>query len=303
MFCINCGKEVKDEDAFCGYCGQPTNGGNEGIDSNLSGNLNNNNVNGSMNTTVNNFNKVVSENTFKIGKILKIYFKNPLKFFEEFKGQDLLKESVIMLIVLAIFNGIINLIERSAIISSIMRSVNNMANVFTAGTSSYNARGDVNGMQTVLNTIIDRGQIFLFGILYAAIFIGATTLIILILNATIFKNKMLIKDIFFISTMSYIPVVLGMVVGAIITYLSFGLGIVFIVVGYLAGAITLFNGIKKYSEENENKVFVIMLIYFAVILIISFFVVQYQTKETVLNVIQNIGKSKNSAFSIINGLF
>lgn len=291
MFCINCGKEINDNDAFCQFCGQSTDIGTNKDVSNMSRNIDSGN-----------FNKYAHKNTIKMGGILKSYFKRPITFFEEFKGQNLLKESIIMVVILALLNGIVNLIESSAIVTSLMKSLNKISSLVGAA-SSYNTYGQINSIQTVLDTLIDKGQLFFFGIVYAAIFIGATTLIVLILNATILKNKISFKDIFFISTMSYLPVIIGMLVGSVITYLSIGIGILFVLVGYLAGAITLFNGIKKYSEENENKVLFIMLIYFAIILITMLFVIQYQTKEFVLKIIQTIYTSRNPFNSLADGLF
>ena len=104
-----------------------------------------------------------------------------------------------------------------------------------------------------INAMVDNKDIFLNGAIQVLVIMVVTAIILAILNAIILKNKIKPIDIIFISTASYIPLVLSMAVASIATLISIIFGLLILASGYILSFITLYSGIRQISDEKNDK--------------------------------------------------
>jgi hypothetical protein len=266
MFCKNCGNEILNGDRFCGVCGcQQSEAG--GIPRGGYARV-----------------KAVDAGLIKL---CKNYFIKPVSFFSELKGEELLKSSIALLIGLPIIYGILNILYASAFLNSIFSMIQKLPQILASAkiiSEQEAARGSQELMmsnemleaKSKINALIDNKDIFLSAFAHLFIIMILTAIILAILNATILKNKINLVDILFLSTASYIPLVISMVLASIVTFISIVFGLLILLSGYALSFITLYSGIKQISEENRDKVFIIITILFVLCsALLSIVIVKY----------------------------
>ncbi|OOM79058.1 zinc ribbon domain-containing protein [Clostridium sp. BL-8] len=266
MFCKNCGNEVLDGDKFCGVCGCQQS------------------ETGSMPRSGHTRIKVVDAGLIKL---CKNYFIKPVSFFSELKGEELLKSSIALLIGLPIIYGILNILYASAFLNSIFSMIQKLPQILASAkiiSEQEAARGSQELMmsnemleaKSKINALIDNKDIFLGAFAHIFIIMILTAIILAILNAIILKNKINLVDILFLSTASYIPLVISMALASIVTFISIIFGLLILFSGYALSFITLYSGIKQISEENRDKVFMIITILFVLCsALLSIVIVKY----------------------------
>lgn len=266
MFCKNCGNEVLDGDKFCGVCGCQQS------------------ETGSMPRSGHTRIKVADAGLIKL---CKNYFIKPVSFFSELKGEELLKSSIALLIGLPIIYGILNILYASAFLNSIFSMIQKLPQILASAkiiSEQEAARGSQELMmsnemleaKSKINALIDNKDIFLGAFAHIFIIMILTAIILAILNAIILKNKINLVDILFLSTASYIPLVISMVLASIVTFISIIFGLLILFSGYALSFITLYSGIKQISEENRDKVFMIITILFVLCsALLSIVIVKY----------------------------
>lgn len=283
MFCKNCGSEMLDGDKFCGVCGQDQSG------------------------NVGNSNGFIPPNKVKdssLIKLLKNYFIKPLSFFSELKGEDLVKTSVALFLGLPIIYGLLNMLYTSAVINSAFSMLKKLPNILASAKiisekEALNASqqlimsSEVLEAKSKINALIDNKEIFLSGASVVLVIIVVTAIILAILNAIILKNKIKPIDIIFISTVSYIPLVLSMVVASLATLISILFGLLILASGYILSFITLYSGIRQISDEQNDKIFTLMTILFiAISAILSIYIVN-RVESSLLETMNIFNNFKN----------
>lgn len=273
MFCKNCGNVISDGDRFCGTCGQQQSG-SAGISRETLASV-----------------KVMDTGLIKL---FKNYFIKPVSFFSELKGENLLKSSIALLLGLPIIYGLLNILYTSALINSIFSMIKKVPEILVSAkiisqqdalkmTQELMMSNQVLEAKSKINTLIDNKDVFLNGFSQILIIIVLTAVILAILNAIILKNKIKPVDILFISTASYIPLVLAMAVTSITTLVSIIFGLLILISGYMLSVITLYSGIRQISEEKSDKVFVIMTISFILGSIILSILIMKQIESSLIS--------------------
>ena len=270
MFCKNCGKEVAEGDGFCGNCGQSSEN-KPGI-------------------------KLHIAKDFMIVKLIKTYFTKPLSFFSELKNEDSVKTSVGLLIGLPIIYGLLNILYTSSLINSFFNMFNKLPDILSkAGIISAKEAimakqelllsSEVVDVKNKISAFVDNKDIFFNGAGQVIGIIILTGIILAIINAAILKNKMSYKDILIISTASYIPLVLSLILAIIATFISVIFGAFILISGYILSFITIYSGIRQLSEEKNDKVFIIMAILFVVISAVLQYLVTKQFENSIMEIL------------------
>lgn len=280
MFCKNCGNEILNGDRFCGNCGQSVDGAKT--------------------------EKVIISSTLKDSvmiRLLKIYFVKPVSFFTELQGEDLVKTSVALFFGLSIINGLLNILYNSALINSVFGMIKKLPDILanfgiisrqeaTQATTEMLMSNQMLDIKNKINAMIDNKEIFLTGFGNVLVMIIVTAIILAILNSIILKNKIQFTDILFISTSSYIPLVLSMALGALATLISIIFGAFVIISGYILSFITLYSGIRQISNEKNDKVFTLMAILFLVISAILSILIVQEIQSSIMTVANSFNSIK-----------
>lgn len=267
MFCKSCGNEIKEGDQFCGECGFSVNGSNN----NASNRENTYKV--EVNIPAFNFNGC------RILDLAKMYFLKPLSFFSEFKNCDNVKTSIAMALVLPIFYGLICIMYTGCIISSLFSGVKKLPDILAkAGIIGFDevmqakaqlaASSDLIALKSQIRSMISNTDLFFTGFLYLFGIIVVTTIILILINTVILKVKIKASDIFFISSVSYVPLVLSVVLASLASFISITLGIIIAISGYILSFITMYSGIRQFTDEENDRIFAVMSILFLLISII-----------------------------------
>lgn len=281
MFCKNCGSEVLNGDRFCGNCGQPTS-------------------------------NAVNETTFIPNnlkhsvfiKLLKNYFIKPVSFFSELKGEDLVKTSVALLLGLPIISGILNILYNSALLNSLFGMIRKLPDVLAnVGIITRQQAADaakemlmsdqILDFKNKINAMVDNKEIFLTGFAHVLIMIIVTAIILAILNAIMLKNKMQLTDILFVSTSSYIPLVVSMAVASLATFISIIFGGFIMISGYILSFITLYSGIRQLSDEKNDKVFTLMIVLFILTSVILSILIIQELQSSMLTIANGFNSIKH----------
>lgn len=280
MFCKNCGSEILNGDRFCGNCGQSVDGAKpEKVI-----------ISSKLNDSV-------------LMKLLKIYFVKPVSFFTELQGEDLVKTSVALFFGLSIINGLFNIIYSSALINSLFGMIRKVPDMLAdvgilskqeaaQATKEMLMSNQMIDVKSKINAMIDNKEIFLTGFGHLIIMMIATAIILAILNATILKNKIQLADVFFISTSSYIPLVLSVALGSVATLISIVFGAFVITSGYILSFIALYSGIRQISDEKNDKVFTLMAILFLVISAVLSILVVQEIQSSIMTIVNNVNSIK-----------
>lgn len=280
MFCKNCGNEILNVDRFCGNCGQSVDGAKT--------------------------EKVIISSTLKDSvmiRLLKTYFVKPVSFFTELQGEDLVKTSVALFFGLSIINGLLNILYNSALINSVFGMIKKLPDMLanfgiisrqeaTQATTEMLMSNQMLDIKNKINAMIDNKEIFLTGFGNVLVMIIVTAIILAILNSIILKNKIQFTDILFISTSSYIPLVLSMALGALATLISIIFGAFVIISGYILSFITLYSGIRQISNEKNDKVFTLMAILFLVISAILSILIVQEIQSSIMTVANSFNSIK-----------
>lgn len=252
MFCKNCGNQIIEGDKFCGACGQPVdNPGGNSI-------------------------RIKSEIGGEVVNSIKTYFTKPLSFFSEFKEKDVLRPSIVLLVVLPIIYGVFNILYTSAVINSIVNMIGKLPQLLsktgmlskaeaTLAQASLMQSSEVTASKSMLHSLISNKDIFIKGVIQLLIIIILTGVVLLILNAVVLKNKIKKEDVLFIVTASYIPMVLSVAAASLVTLISISFGLFILASGYILSFITLYSGIRQLSEETNDKTFMLMIFLFLII--------------------------------------
>lgn len=276
MFCKNCGSEISNGDRFCGTCGQPQ------FES------------GS-----------IPRGTFTQGrvmdtglvKLIKNYFIKPVSFFSELKGENSLKTSISLFIGLPIIYGLLNIIYTSALVNSFFSMLKKLPEVLANAkivpqqeaarlSQELAMSNELLEAKSRINSMIDNKDVFLHSFIQLLVIIILSAIILAILNAVMLKNKIKHEDILFLAVSSYIPLVIAAAITSIATLVSITFGLLILFSGYILSFITLYSGIKQISEEKNDKVFVIMIIFFVVCsALLSIFIVK-QIESSLVSTMQ-----------------
>lgn len=274
MFCSNCGNKLEGGDEFCSNCGYKVSSRNTSVSSSKMIDFDSENIK-----------KTIS--SYSLVKILKKYFINPLSFIKDFKGKELTRPVIELLISLSIINGFLNIFYTSTFIRKVFNVIKKLPNILVkSGVISPNEylndfyTGNIEKELTVIRTTIenyiDYKSIFFSGVARLLIMIVLTGIILLVVNAILLKGKNKIIDLFFLSCITYMPFVIASLLGTLATYISILFGWLIIISGIILSFITLFNGLKEISEETEDKVFITVAVTFIIFAIIaSIFVATY----------------------------
>lgn len=282
MFCKNCGSEILDGDRFCGSCGCQQF---------------ENDMRKETFTTV----KPIDSG---IIKVFKNYFIKPVSFFSELKDEELLKSSIALLLGLPIIQGLLNILYVSAIINSIFSMVKKLPTILASAkiiseqealkaSQQLMMSNEILDAKNKINAFIDNKDIFINSFIQVFVIIILTAIILAILNAIVLKSKIKPTDILFISTSSYIPLVISMALASIVTLVSIIFGLLIIGSGYILSFITLYSGIKQISEEKNDKVFIIMIILFISCSAILALFITSQIESSLISTINIFNSFKN----------
>ncbi|SFC51881.1 zinc-ribbon domain-containing protein [Clostridium uliginosum] len=275
MFCKNCGNKIIEGDAFCGNCGTPS---------------------GHKETSVSFTPPKVKDSVLM--KLLKMYFVKPVSFFSDIKDKDLVKTSVALFLGLPIIYGILNMLYNSAVINYIFNTVKKLPDILVkagiiSGQDAISAKKELlmsNKMfefKSKFDNMIDNKDVFLSGAGQLLVIIIVTGIVLALLNAVILKNKIKPIDILFISTVSYIPLVLAITLASIATLINIIFGLLILFSGYILSFITLYNGIKQFSDEKNDKVFILMAILFVLISAILSICIVNELEHSMASIINN----------------
>lgn len=266
MFCKNCGASVNTEDIFCGECG------------------------GRVNSTENAENirreNITAANSEMMNKA-KNYFMNPVSFLSQLGEDNLMKKILIFVLGLPVLSGIINILYSSILIKAILKTVEKIPNIFGKGMASnlfstgIRMSDEYRELKDMLETIFDKNEIFTGGFIHVLGIIIITFIIIEVINIAVLKGKIQHEKIMLLSAVSYIPLVVCMFAGVVGTYFSILFGIFMMLSGYVLAFINLYNGLKLYSEDEEDKVYKLMGLFFVILSIIVSFIIVTQFKSSI----------------------
>ncbi|WP_244834527.1 zinc ribbon domain-containing protein [Clostridium sp. BJN0001] len=260
MFCKNCGSKIKEGDLFCENCGTP-------LEDSGSGSFNNSRP----------FNQNYAQNN--ITKFFKLYFSKPLSAFGKYKNKDSISISVFSIIIIAILSGLLNFIHGSLVVSSLVSSFCKFPSILAkAGIISQNEALDaITELQTgqvslrlkqMLDSNIDKKGLFINGIFLMAGTIIITAVILALINATLLKNNISINNIVFISSISYIPLIIFECISCLVTPLSIIIGFIMIAFGYSLSFVSMYKYLEDASDLDKDKLLFVMAIIFIVFAII-----------------------------------
>lgn len=228
---------------------------------------------------------------------IKTYFKNPISFFRKFKNSNLKPASVIIFIVNSIIVGIINLLTTKFIINGLVnRAVevinNSISNNRILNALLNNSSSSINSVysdnfKNFINQNIDGSYLFFIGFIRMAVLIVGTFIVLQIINASVFKNKLRIQDVMFLSSVSYVPLVIAMIVSCIVVNFSVFLAIFLFIAGVSMSVITLYSGINEYIDDRKDQVFRVVLI-MTVIAAICFAIHASYNFDSFINFIQRL---------------
>lgn len=278
MFCKNCGSLIKEGDAFCGNCGRP--------------------VNSHSNEDVNKTN--VHTHEYVLGDLnvidsIKTYFNSPLSFFAKMKNTDLIKKAIVLIIGLPIISGLFNILYNSALLNSLFNGVKNLPDILVKSGFIDSSQASVYKNSIVMSdefytfknritTLIDNKDIFISGFTQVIAIIIATIIVVELINAVFLKNKIEQKEILFISSASYIPLVISIALAALVALLSILFSFLIIISGYILSFITLYSGLKEYSNESDDKIFMLMTFLFILVSGILSFVIMKEFENSLVSI-------------------
>lgn len=278
MFCKNCGASVNTDDVFCGECG------------------------GRVNSTGSTDNirreNIARANNEMVDKA-KNYFMNPVSFLSQLGEDNLMKKILIFALGLPVLSGIINIIYSSILIKSILKNIEKIPNIFGKGMASslfstgIRMSDEYRELKDRLETVLDKNEIFTGGFIHVLGIIIITFIIIEIINIAVLKGKIQHEKVMLLSAVSYIPLVVCMFAGAVGTYFSILFGIFMMLSGYVLAFINLYNGLKLYSEDEEDKVYKLMGLFFVILSIIVSFIIVMQFKSSVSSFMNTLSMFDN----------
>ena len=271
MFCKKCGKEIREGDQFCGECGFPIEGGANEINYSTSQHKKPYKV--EVNIPSFNFSGC------RILDFAKIYFFRPLSFFSEFKNCDNAKTSIAMALVLPILYALICITYTQCIISSFFSGMKKIPDVLAKSgiigldeamrlKSQLVASNELLTFKSQIQSMIDNKDLFFTSFAYLIGIIIMTAIILTLISIVILKVKINVSDILFISSVSYVPLVLSVVLASLASFISITLGAIVVISGYILSFITLYSGMRQFTDEKNDKVFIGMVILFLIISII-----------------------------------
>ncbi|WP_294406335.1 zinc ribbon domain-containing protein [uncultured Clostridium sp.] len=273
MFCKNCGASVNTDDVFCGECG------------------------GRVNSTGSTENirreNIARANNEMVGKA-KNYFMNPVSFLSQLGEDNLMKKILIFALGLPVLSGIINILYSSIFIKAILKTVEKIPNIFGKGMASslfstgIKMSDEYRELKDMLENLLDKNEIFMGGFIHVLGIIIITFIIIEIINIAILKGKMHHEKIMLLSAVSYIPLIVCMLAGAVGTYFSILFGFFMILSGYILSFINLYNGLKLYTKDEEDMVYKLMGLFFIILSVILSFIIVTQFKSSISSLMNTI---------------
>lgn len=277
MFCQNCGKEVKENDTFCGFCGAKITKSSETINK----------------ESVQEEHKNVQHRSFSetmFGKIVTNYFKHPISTFSTMKNEETMKTSIGFLIGMPILYGLFNMLYfisffRTIVdnllhfIGSLSSSIQNMLGISYSESDYFEFADDISKMkstiQTYISTRMETADFFLKGMLVMFLIILATFIVIEICNITILKNNISHKNIMLIATMGFVPLLLALVLNNILIYISFTFTLIIFAFGFVMSLVTIFGGILQLSNNNKDRAYYVAFINNLVLVIVAPFLMNF----------------------------
>lgn len=312
MFCQNCGKKIKENDVFCGSCGakvitssenaQKSSDDNENYrDSSMQNSEKDNGINHESYTQEHiDFKETV------FGKVMHNYFKKPLSIFSLMKDEDTTKTSIGFLIGIPILYGLFHMLYFISffknIVNNVLYYVNKLSSILGSSYEEvdfYEYSDEIskikNTIQTYISTNMEYPDYFFKGILVMFLMIAVTFIIVEICNATILKNSMNHKNILFISSIGFIPLLFAVILNNFVIYISFMATLIILILGFIMSLITIFSGVVQLNDERHDRAYWTMFINNVILMIIMPFIIKLGI-SSVLNTVAKIFKLMNKLF-------
>lgn len=328
MFCQKCGKEIGDEDMFCAFCGakvqknsaplkeQPNNNYNHNIKYNPNNNIHNE-INAYNNRPASNqqMNYNLQSRSFKetvFGKLLVNYFKKPLSVYSLMKNEDTLKVSIGMAIGMPIIYGFFHMLYFISFFKNLMDNLvyyinklfTNLASSFGSSLGINYSSSDFFRLSDEISKIKDKIQSYISanmsvtdhffkGIIIMLLIMIVAFVMIEICNATILKSSISQKNIFLISTVSFVPLVISLIISNVVIYLSFVATLLILVLGLIMSLISLFSSVLELNKESRDRAYWTILINNIAFVIIIPFLIKFSTSsafQTIGNTLKIIDK-------------
>lgn len=252
-----------------------------------------------------------SETVF--GKLVSNYFKKPLSIFSLMKEEDTLKTSIGLLIGMPILYGFFHMLYFISffkkLINNLAYYISNILNDLSTGLGNilglkYTASDffDISDgiakvkekVQTYVSLNMKCSDYFFKGILVMFLLILITFVVIEICNTVILKNSISQKNVIFIVTVGFVPLIMALILNNVVIYISFIATLCIFAFGLIMSLITIFSGIIQLNSESRDRVYLTMCINNIVLFIAMPFIIKIGVNsvcETVVNIIQVICKS------------
>lgn len=308
MFCKNCGKQINESDVFCGFCGTKVKIASRGdFENEISDNTNkgdrvrDNEIKQPVYTHQNvNFKETI------FGKIACNYFKKPLSIFSLMKNENTTKTSIGFLFGIPVIYGLFHMLFFISFFKNIVNNIfyymNKLGSIFGLGDSNldfYQYSSEISKIKTTVESYLSVNMkypnYFLNGMLIMFLIIAITFIVIEICNATILKNSMSHKNILFVSTVGFIPLMLAIILNNVVIYISFVATIAIIILGLIMSLVTIFSGISQLSDMKKDRAFWTILISSAALMCVMPFIMKISLSSCI-ETVMGIVKSMNSFF-------
>lgn len=308
MFCKNCGKQINESDAFCGFCGTKVNvASTENFENESSNNINMGDRvrdNGMKQPVYTHQNINFKETIF--GKLACNYFKKPVSIFSLMKNENTTKTSIGFLFGIPVIYGLFHMLFFMSffknIVENILHFINNIGSAFGLGYSNldfYKYSSEISKIKTTVESYLSMnmkyGNYFLNGMISMFCIIAITFIAIEVCNATILKKGMSHKNILFVSTVGFIPLILAIILNNVVIYISFVATVVIIMLGFIVSLITIFSGISQLVDVERDRVFCTILISSAALMCIVPLIMK-TSLSSCIETIMGIVKSMNRFF-------
>ena len=103
------------------------------------------------------------------------------------------------------------------------------------------------------------------------------------------------KNILFVSTVGFIPLILAIILNNVVIYISFVATVVIIMLGFIVSLITIFSGISQLVDVERDRVFCTILISSAALMCIVPLIMK-TSLSSCIETIMGIVKSMNRFF-------
>jgi len=244
-YCINCGDKVENEEKICVNCG--TNMSKYFKSSDFEYDVERGSIG------------IIFDN---LAMVIKGILISPVTSVIKFSKEMRLKSSIILTVILsALFGGFGTLVYGS-IFTQIIKFNQKLSEVNINGRNTP-SQVDFNiAIQNISKYKMPTYKVFLIGFIIFLLFITSVFLVSLVIGKFLFKSKLNIVNLFNGCVCSFIPMLLGIMLQVILSYISLTFALVPIVIGITISNVCLYHIVKEAMELHENRaVFVLPFTY------------------------------------------